>query len=188
MRLRFVGSFECFFWQCIASQVTIWPATSSSSNSFCTAGISLDFSSISICASTSAVSTANALSTCLALMSLKLSKLPLSALPSNATTRAPGPAAARFRLAACSRNTFSTSTAPQPLQNVPDGGMSGCPFPADLEGLVQFPPMDFDEGTDAAIRIGSAHDRQYRKQQDVRQLIKFAFGAPWIGDCREARK
>ncbi len=77
---------------------------------------------------------------------------------------------------------------PQPLQNVPDGGMSGCPFPADLEGLVQFPPMDFDEGTDAAIRIGAAHDRQYGKQQDVRQLIKFAFGAPWIGDCREARK
>src|ERR1700692_1092068 len=44
----------------MASSVTIWPATSSSSNSFCTAGISLDFSSISICASTSAVSTANA--------------------------------------------------------------------------------------------------------------------------------
>lgn len=40
---------------------------------------------------------------------------------------------------------------PQPLQNVPDGGMSGWPFPADLEGPVQFPPMDFDEGTDAAI-------------------------------------
>src|ERR1035437_9538890 len=68
----------------------IWPATSSSSNSFCTAGISLDFSSMSICASTNAVSTANALSTCFALASLKLSKLPLSALPSNAITRAPG--------------------------------------------------------------------------------------------------
>src|ERR1035437_51658 len=77
----------------------IWPATSSSSNSFCTAGISLDFSSMSICASTNAVSTANALSTCFALASLKLSKLPLSALPSNAITRAPGPAASTFRWA-----------------------------------------------------------------------------------------
>ena len=42
------GGFESFFWQCMASQVTICPATSSSRNSFCTAGISLDFSSISM--------------------------------------------------------------------------------------------------------------------------------------------
>lgn len=76
----------------------------------------------------------------------------------------------------------------QSLQNVSDGGMSGRPFPADLEGRVQFPPMDFDEGTDAAIRISAAHDREYGKQQDVRQLVKFAFGPPWIGDCRKARK
>jgi hypothetical protein len=39
----------------MASSVTIFPATSSSSSSLCTAGISLDFSSISICANTSAV-------------------------------------------------------------------------------------------------------------------------------------
>ena len=77
---------------------------------------------------------------------------------------------------------------PQSLQNVPDGGMSGRPFPADLEDPVQFPPMDFDEGTNAAIRIGAAHDRQYGKQQHVRQLIKFAFSPPWIGNCRKARK
>src|ERR1039458_2579080 len=79
MRVRGGRDFEGFFLQCIASHVVIWPATSSSSNSFCTAGISLDFSSMSICASTNAVSTANALSTCFALASLKLSKLPLSA-------------------------------------------------------------------------------------------------------------
>jgi hypothetical protein len=34
----------------------------------------------------------------------------------------------------------------QPLQNIPDGGMSGRPFPIDLEGLVELSPMDLDEG------------------------------------------
>src|SRR5712671_2368186 len=116
MRLRFVGSFECFFWQCIASSVTIWPATSSSSSSFCTAGISLDFSSISICASTSAVSVAKALSICLALASLKASKLPLSALPSSAKTRVPAAASLLFRSAACSRKIFSTSAGSSPCR------------------------------------------------------------------------
>jgi hypothetical protein len=46
------------------------------------------------------VSTANALSTCLAFLSLKLSKLPLGVLPSNVTTRAFAPTGAQFRLAA----------------------------------------------------------------------------------------
>jgi hypothetical protein len=56
----------------------------------------------------------------------------------------------------------------QPLQNISDSGMSGRPSPADLEGLVQLSPMDFDEGTDAAIRVGAARNRQNGKQQDVR--------------------
>ena len=56
--------FEMFFWQCSASSVTMAPsATPSSANSACAAGISLDFSAMSMCASTSAVSVANALST-----------------------------------------------------------------------------------------------------------------------------
>ena len=76
----------------------------------------------------------------------------------------------------------------QPLQNIPDGRMRGRPFPAYLKSLVQLSPMDLDEGADAAIRVGAAHDRQNGKQQDVRQLIEFAFGTPWIGDCRELRQ
>ena len=56
----------------------------------------------------------------------------------------------------------------QPLQNISDGGMSGRPSPAEPEGLVQFSPMNFDEGTDAAIRVGAARNRQNGKQQDVR--------------------
>ena len=56
--------FEMFFWQCSASRVTMAPsAIPSSANSACAAGISLDFSAMSMCASTSAVSVANALST-----------------------------------------------------------------------------------------------------------------------------
>ena len=55
---------EGFFWQCRASMVTIAPSASPSSvSNFCAAGISFDFSGISICASTSAVSVAKALST-----------------------------------------------------------------------------------------------------------------------------
>jgi hypothetical protein len=39
------------------------------------------------------------------------------------------------------------------------GRMPRRPFPAHLEGLVQLSPMDFDEGPDAAIRVGAAYDR-----------------------------
>src|ERR1700721_1902186 len=53
-----------FFWQWRASIVTIAPlASPSSASNFCAAGISFDFSAISICASTSAVSVAKALNT-----------------------------------------------------------------------------------------------------------------------------
>ena len=55
---------KVFFWQCRASSVTmVSRARPSSANSACAAGISLDFSAMSIWASTSAVSVANALST-----------------------------------------------------------------------------------------------------------------------------
>ena len=56
----------------------------------------------------------------------------------------------------------------QPLQNIPDSRVSRRPLPADLEGLVKLSPMDLDEGADAAIRVGSAHNRQNGKQQDIR--------------------
>ena len=76
----------------------------------------------------------------------------------------------------------------QPLQNIPDGCMSRWPFPSDLKGSVQLRPMDLDEGADAAIRVGTAHNRENGKQQDMRQLVKFAFGAPRIGDCLRAAR
>src|SRR5664280_2250112 len=66
--------------------------------------------------------------------------------------------------------------------------MRGRPFPSDFEGFVQLPPMHHDESADAAIRIRAAYNRENGKQQDVRQLIKFAFSATWVRDCREERK
>ena len=66
--------------------------------------------------------------------------------------------------------------------------MSGWPFIPDLKGSVQLWPMDLDEGADAAIRVGTGHNRENGKQQDMRQLVKFAFGAPRIGDCCELRE
>src|SRR5680860_539404 len=47
----------------------------------------------------------------------------------------------------------------QPLQNIPDSRMCGRPFPAYLESFVQLSSMNFDEGADAAIRVGAAYDR-----------------------------
>lgn len=72
----------------------------------------------------------------------------------------------------------------QPLQNIPDRSVRGRPLPADLEDFVQLSSVDFDEGADAAIRVGAAHNRQNGKQQDLRQLIKFAFGPPAGGGGR----
>src|SRR5271157_3456654 len=81
---------EGFFWQCRASIVTIAPSASpSSASNFCAAGISFDFSAISICASTSAVSVAKALNTWAAARSRKLSKLPRRVLPSSAMLPCP---------------------------------------------------------------------------------------------------
>ncbi len=53
------GGLKSFFWQCRASRVRAWPLTFIASKSFCAAGISLDLSSTSLCASTSAVWVAN---------------------------------------------------------------------------------------------------------------------------------
>src|SRR5205823_7707537 len=53
----FLGDLEMFFWQCIASSVTIAPSwTPSCDSNVCAAGISLDFSAISTWASTRDVS------------------------------------------------------------------------------------------------------------------------------------
>ena len=82
-RLDLRGNLEGFFWQCNASRVTVLCATLSSPSNCCAAGISLDFSSISICASTRPASVSNACSNWTALRSLKLSKLPLSSTLSN---------------------------------------------------------------------------------------------------------
>lgn len=76
----------------------------------------------------------------------------------------------------------------QSLQNVPDRGVGGRPFPAKSEGFVQIGPVDFHEGMDAAIRIGPAHHRQDREQQDMRQLVQLALAAPVIGNVRKQRQ
>jgi len=111
-----------------------------------------------------------ALSICLALASLKASKLPLSALPSSAkNTRGQRPPRCCSGLPRCSRKIFSTSAGFQPLQNIADRRVGGRPLPTDLERLVQnrrrcvlmnvrMPP----------VRVGSRHNRQNGKQQNMR--------------------
>src|SRR5690349_3381533 len=79
------GLLECFFCQCMASTVTTESVSASEPSKLWTAGISLDFSSQSRCASTRAESEAKALSMCAARRSRKLSKLRRKVLPSIAT-------------------------------------------------------------------------------------------------------
>ena len=62
MRLGLRGGLEGFFWQCSASRVMVLCATWSSPSNCCAAGISLDFSSISICARTRPALVSNACS------------------------------------------------------------------------------------------------------------------------------
>src|SRR3984957_1306248 len=112
--LRLCGGLEGFFWQCMASRVTMLCATWSSPSNCCAAGISLDFSAISTCARTRPASTSKACSTWAALRSVKLSKLRLSVLPSIAMTRRVGSVMALHRPAACWRKICSTAWGSRP--------------------------------------------------------------------------
>jgi hypothetical protein len=49
-------------------------------------------------------------------------------------------------------------------------------------------PVRREKGSDAAIRVGAADNRQYGKQQQMLQLITFTFGAARVWDCRQERK
>ncbi len=76
----------------------------------------------------------------------------------------------------------------QPLQNIPDRRVGGRPLPTDLERLVQPSPVRLDECVDAPVRVGSRHNRQNGKQQNIRQQIKFALSTAPVADHPEVRK
>src|SRR5450756_2253257 len=62
----------------------------------------------------------------------------MSALPSNAITRAPGPAASTFRWAACSRKAISTSAAVSPCKIYRMAVCAGGLFQLILKALFSF--------------------------------------------------
>jgi len=70
----------------------------------------------------------------------------------------------------------------EPLQDIADGRMRRRPLPFDLERSIQRSSMRPEVCLDATILIGAAHDGENGKQQDVRQPIEFALGAPRIRD------
>src|SRR6202521_991565 len=76
----------------------------------------------------------------------------------------------------------------QPLQNITDRRVGGWSLPANLESFVQPFPVRLDERTNASVRIGSSHNRQNGKQQNIRQLIEFTLGAARVADHPEVRK
>jgi hypothetical protein len=45
-----------------------------------------------------------------------------------------------------------------------------------------------DERANASVRVGSRHNRQNGKQQNIRQLIEFALSAARVADRPEVRK
>ncbi len=76
----------------------------------------------------------------------------------------------------------------QPLQNITDRRVGGWPLPADLERFVQSFEVHLDERTNTPVRVGSRHNRQNGKQQNIRQLIELALSAAWVADRPEVRK
>src|SRR5215213_1569777 len=108
------GDVEGFVWQCRASSVTSRPAKPSSASSAWAAGISLDFSSTSLC--TSAVSVANTPSRCAAARSRNASKLPRRVLPSIARLPPPGLAWAACNSLAWRRKAASTASLSKPCR------------------------------------------------------------------------
>lgn len=168
------GGFECALWQCKASSVTSCPVRPSSASSAWAAGISLDFSSMSRCASTSAVSVANTPSSWAAARSRNPSKLPRRVLPSIARLPLPGLAqAACSRLAATEGGLHRAAF--QALQDVADRSVRRGAPPGQPEHLVQPMAVHIDEGGDAAIRVAAADDGQDREQQHIRQPVDLAF-------------
>ena len=89
-------------------------ATPSSASRAWAAGISLDFSAMSACARTSAVSVAKALSIWAAARSWNASKLPRRVLPSSAMLPWPGLAQDAWSCAAWRRNAVSTAAGSRP--------------------------------------------------------------------------
>src|SRR5271165_6733242 len=152
-------------------------AMSSSPINRCAAGISLDFSSISMWARIMPASVSNACSSWAALRSRKLSKLRLSVFPSSAMVRRVGLAASPARPAACRRI--------EALEDVADGGMSGRALPAQPEGGVQPAAVDRDEGFDGSKGVPAGHHGEDREQQNMRQLIELPLGSARVGDFAE---
>src|ERR1700741_3679787 len=127
-----------------------------------TAGISLDFSSQSRCASTKVEPDANALRICAALRSWKASKLCSNALPSTAMCRWPGGVDCSSRMAAWP-------------ENVSDGSIGWRPTPFQPEELAQTNEMDIDETMDTPVRVGPGYHRQNSEQNHMGQTIQLAF-------------
>ena len=56
----------------------------------------------------------------------------------------------------------------QALQNITDRRVGGRPLPTDRERLVQTSPVRLDEGANASVGVGTGHNRQNGKQQNMR--------------------
>ena len=156
----------------------------SSASRACAAGISLDLSAMSMCASTSAVSVANALSTWAAARSLNLSKLPRSILPSSAMLPCPGVARRLQQDSMAAENSLHLNWV-EPLQDIADGDVSRRASPVQATGRVQPAAVDVDEGDDAAIRVAAAHDGEDGEQQHIRQPIELALRPARVRHVRQ---
>src|ERR1700676_3419306 len=168
MRLRFGGGFECFFWQCMASSVMIWPATSSSSSSFCSDGKSAEYLSCFVIV--------EGVETAFERFAVK-----------RQNACAGGRCAAVEVCRVLAKDPLDIRRV-QPLQNITDRCVGGWPLPADLESFVQPFKLNLDKRANAPVRVGSRHNRQNGKQQNIRQLIELALGATRVVDRLEARK
>ena len=73
----------------------------------------------------------------------------------------------------------------EPLQDVADGGVGGCPPPLQAERRIQSAPMHVDEGHNAPIRVAACHHGEDGEQQHMGQLVELAFRATRVGNLRQ---
>src|SRR5512133_3202572 len=155
----------------MASTVTTEPVSASEPSKVWTAGISLDFSLQSRCASTRAVSEAKALSMCAARRARELAR---AAAEGRAIDRHTTLTFAVRRVvqhggmaAECSLDRRAIELS----QDTTDRRVSWSFPPLHAERIAQPGEVNIDEAVDCPIRVGAGDNCQDRKQYDVWQAI-----------------
>jgi hypothetical protein len=155
----------------MASAVKTTPVNPRSRIICCAAGISLDLSSISVCARTMAEADPKAVNVWAAFERD-------NRLFAHLTLRQQG-----FRMA--SERVFK-GLGVQRLEHGAQGVHHRRPLQVDPEVVIEVLPTVLQEGDDAAVRPGPAQQGQHREHQQIRQRIPLALRPPRVGNILQS--